>query len=67
MDTPNVANYTDAAKFLTLFEAAVASGVSMKTLRRRVIDGTIPSILLAGKYRIREDHLREWMEGKAAA
>ena len=67
MDTPTVAQTTDIAKFLTLFEAAVVSGVSVKTLRRRVLDGTIPAVLLAGKWRIREDHLREWVEGKAAA
>lgn len=67
MDTPTVAQTTDIAKFLTLFEAAVVSGVSVKTLRRRVLDGTIPAVLLAGKYRIREDHLAEWMHQAKAA
>lgn len=63
MDTPTVANRTDTAKFVTLFEASVLTGVSVKTLRRRVLDGTIPAILLAGKYRIREDHLHGWIAG----
>jgi len=67
MDTPTVAQTTDIAKFLTLFEAAVVSGVSVKTLRRRVLDGTIPAVLLAGKYRIREDHLAGWMHQAKAA
>lgn len=65
MDTPTVANRTDTAKFVTLFEASVLTGVSVKTLRRRIKDGTLPSIFLAGKYRIREDHLTEWAQGGA--
>lgn len=54
------------ARFVTLVEASRHTGVSEDTLRRRIKDGTIPAVLLAGKYRIREDHLREWVEGKAA-
>lgn len=54
-------------QFMTMVEAAKRTGVSFQTIRRRVMDGTIPAVLLAGKWRIREDHLREWVEGKAAA
>lgn len=47
-------------QFLTMVEAAQRVGVSFQTIRRRVKDGVIPAVLLAGKWRIREDHLREW-------
>jgi excisionase family DNA binding protein len=68
MDTQHVATNADTAKFLTLPQAAGRSGVSVQTLRRRIKDGTIPAVLLASRYRIREDHLAEWIEsGRAAA
>lgn len=66
MDTQHVANTAEPAKFVTLPEASRSLGISIDTLRRRVKDGTIPAVLLAGKYRIREDHLREWVESQAA-
>lgn len=53
-------------QFLTMVEAAQRTGVSFQTIRRRVKDGTIPAILLAGKWRIREDHLAEWIQAAAA-
>lgn len=55
-------------RFVTLTDAARRTGVSEDTIRRRIKDGTIPAVLLANKWRIREDHLAEWIEsGKAAA
>jgi excisionase family DNA binding protein len=53
-------------QFLTMVEAAKRTGVSFQTIRRRVKDGTIPAILLVGKWRIREDDLRAWVEAEAA-
>lgn len=54
-------------RFVTLADAARRTGVSEDTIRRRIKDGTIPAVLLANKYRIREDHLRAWIEGATAA
>lgn len=54
-------------RLVTLVEASWRSGVSEDTIRRRVKDGTIPAVLLANKYRIREDHLVEWMSTGAVA
>ncbi len=53
-------------RFVTLTDAARRTGVSEDTIRRRIKDGTIPAVLLARKYRIREDHLAEWIEQAAA-
>lgn len=53
----------DEPRFLTLPEASRRVGLSIDTIRRRVKDGSIPSIFLAGKYRIRVDHLDAWAEG----
>lgn len=50
-------------RFLTINEAAGRFGVSMDTIRRRIKDGTLPHIFLAGRYRIREDHLDAWARG----
>lgn len=55
----------DEPRFLTIKDAAGRYGVSMDTVRRRIKDGTLPCIFLAGKYRIREDHLTEWAQGGA--
>lgn len=52
---------------LTMVEAAQRTGVSFQTIRRRVKDGTIPAVLLAGKWRIREDDLQAWVAAEAAA
>lgn len=52
---------TDEPRFVSLVEAARRLGISNHTIRRRIKDGTIPAVLLAGKYRIREDHLAEWV------
>lgn len=53
------------SRFVTLVEASRRVGLSEDTIRRRVKDGTIPAVLLAGRYRIREDHLRAWIESAA--
>lgn len=66
MPTQQTAEPTDEPRFVSLVEASRRLSISEDTLRRRVRDGSIPAILLAGKYRIREDHLREWIEGQAA-
>lgn len=65
-DTSDIGTFPES-RFVTLADAARHTGVSEDTIRRRIKDGTIPAILLAGRYRIREDHLREWMTGQAAA
>lgn len=54
-------------RMLTMVEAAQRTGVSFQTIRRRVKDGTIPAVLLAGKWRIREDDLQAWVAAEAAA
>lgn len=66
MDELHSANSPDSAKFVTLPEASRLLGVSIDTLRRRIKDGSLPAVLLAGKYRIRRDHLDGWATGKAA-
>lgn len=66
MDDQQLANSPDSAKFVTLPEASRLLGVSIDTLRRRIKDGDLPAVLLAGKYRIRTDHLAEWASGRAA-
>lgn len=66
MGNQHVASNAESAKFLTLPQAAVRTGVSVQTLRRRIKDGSIPAVLLANKWRIREDHLVEWTEAVAA-
>ena len=64
-DTSDIGTFPES-RFVTLAEAARHTGVSEDTIRRRIKDETLPAILLAGRWRIREDHLREWIEGKAA-
>jgi excisionase family DNA binding protein len=67
MPTQPTVEPTDEPRFVSLVEASRRLAISEDTLRRRVRDGSIPALLLAGKYRIREDHLREWLEGQTAA
>lgn len=64
---PTAATNDQEPRFLTLPEASRLLGLSIDTLRRRIKDGSIPAVLLVGRYRIREDHLREWVESKAVA
>ena len=66
MPTQDIQATAPEPRFVTLVEAAWRTGVSEDTIRRRVKDGTIPAVLLAGKWRIREDHLLGWVEGKVA-
>lgn len=57
---------TTEPQYLTLPEASRRTGLSIDTLRNRVKDGTIPSAMVAGKYRIRIEDLDAWMQGRAA-
>ena len=54
---------TDLA-YLTLAQAAQRIGVSVPTLRRRILAGTLPAILFAGKYLIRPTDLEALITGK---
>jgi excisionase family DNA binding protein len=45
-------------------EAAQTIGISLRSLRRLLADGTIPSFTVAGRTRlIRMRDLREWLDG----
>ena len=57
-------NAETTPRYLTLTEAAARAGVSIVTLRRRIKDGSIPHVMLVGRFRIREDHLAAWIEGR---
>ena len=45
------------SKYLRLATVADQYGISVKTLRRRISDGTIPGYKVGGQLRVREDDL----------
>lgn len=55
-------------RFLTIPEAAFAAGVSPDTIRRRIKAGRLPASLFAGKWRVLESDLVEYVRsGELAA
>jgi predicted DNA-binding transcriptional regulator AlpA len=54
-------------RVLSIPEAAAAAGVSVCTLRRRILDGSGPRITRMSVRRIgiRENHLNEWLDACA--
>ena len=58
---------SEVASRLTIPEAARYLGVSEDTIRRRVKDGGLPSVLLAGKYRISVADLDALIDARDAA
>lgn len=51
------ANSTDYANRLSIPQAAALLGVSHITVRRRIKDGTLPAVVVAGRYRIAQADL----------
>ena len=51
-------------QYLTLMQAAQQVGVSPHTLRRRILAGTLPAVLFAGRYLIRPADLDALIAGK---
>lgn len=64
MDTQAV---PQGQQFITLAEASRRTGVSIATLRRRVKDGTLPTALIANRYRVRIADVDAWMTGGRAS
>ncbi len=59
---PATKRRTDLPVYLSLVEAAEVMSMSVKTIRRRVADGTIPAYTCGrGTLRIRLDELEEAM------
>lgn len=52
MSKQPVATVPDYANRVSILEAATLLGVSPITIRRRIKDGTLPAIVVAGRYRI---------------
>lgn len=52
MSKQAVAASPDYANRVSILEAAVLLGVSPITIRRRIKDGTLPAVIVAGRYRI---------------
>lgn len=61
------ASTSEVANRLSLPEAARYLGVSADTIRRRIKDGTLPAVLLAGRYRIRAADLDALVSDRKAA
>lgn len=49
-------------RYLPLDVAAERFDVSVRTIRRRISDGTIPGYRVGGRLRVREDHLERLAE-----
>ena len=61
------ANQSEVASRLTLPAAAQYLGVSEDTIRRRIKDGTLPAVLIAGRYRISQADLDLMVSRREAA
>lgn len=66
MQTENDANTTDSANLIGITEAARRLGVSDVTIRRRILDGILPAVMIANRYRIRPEDLDVLMKRVAA-
>ena len=65
---PAIKRRTELPVYLSLAEAAEVISMSVKTIRRRVADGTIPAYTCGrGTLRIRLDELEEAMRWVATA
>lgn len=47
----------DFATRLTIIQAAASSGVHPATIRRRIKDGTLPAVVVAGRYLVKPEDL----------
>jgi excisionase family DNA binding protein len=57
----------DPPAFVSLDEAALLLGVSSRTFRRRVADGSVPAYRVGppgSRVRLRVDELLAWLEGE---
>lgn len=66
MSNHRVAQNPDYANRVGIPEAAAILGVSQITIRRRIKDGSLPAVLIAGRYRIALVDL-DGLVGRAAA
>ena len=53
--------------YVSMSEAATATSISTRSLRRHIAAGELPSIKTNGRRLIRTDDLRDWLNRKDAA